>query len=679
MSFPFNNGQPIPFRIVDFGRAADSILDADVDNFEYKIPPTGVFQRSLISNSGNKVKEWIKDTSRGWDNDNRTTPIIGSLSNLPPSSEGKVLIFPAVPFAAIMETQNVMHDPKNINLFTDEQFESFPNEHTDILGNSISDRAKFLYPHNASKFHNYGSFKKNPCADPELNGGDQVILARAANSVSVGACQMYDISSARTMQNMEKIIMSEFEKVYPEMKSEPVEKLLNETAKQYFSTYSIAGTEHQKKNKIEFEKFESDTHNYSNAVELLYKERIQYDEHGRMKNSGDDRCLQLIPMLVKIKEPCNEDYHITDKYALQRAEWVEKQGGGLRQHGYKVGYKLIVPLTFNGCLISVVLPINDKEWKVFDLQIPFGSALCIRLDTYHSVLYGSPDDIRYHCLLLTTKTAYVEDRMYFRTEHPEIFSKLKCHFPRVIKQHAEDVFGLNVPADDYKRYGLRVHGPATKTDELLIQFFLKDYDQYFTNNENLCHFYGFQNMTNNDVHRELVTNKQISQLIFADEKKAYLRNNKDKEAPIELTEEETEGKTKQEIEKLRRKKKDEASKLSKQQWEDRKMKLSGLERLYFALNYRRRLERILFTDFKELFEKDAIKDGEESSRKSNWVFLTSKIGADEEQLQAEATESKKLYNHRMNLNKQTDETRKNTPIVGGNDKRSQKRSKKNPN
>jgi hypothetical protein len=216
------------------------------------------------------------------------------------------------------------------------------------------------------------------------------------------------------------------------------------------------------------------------------------------------------------------------------------------------------------------------------------------------------------------------------------------------------VFSLNVPADDYKRYGLRVHGPATKTDELLIQYFLKDYDQYFTNNENLCHFYGFQNMTNNDVHRELVTNKQISQLIFADEKKTYLRNNKDKEAG-------------------------EPSKLSKQQWEDRKMKLSGLERLYFALNYRRRLERILFTDFKELFEKEAVKDGEESSRKSNWVFLTSKIGADEEQLQAEATESKKLYNHRMNLNKQTDETRKNTPIVGGNDKRSQKRSKKNPN
>jgi hypothetical protein len=40
LSFPFNkNRQPIPFRIVDFvGRAADSILDEDVDNFEYKIP-----------------------------------------------------------------------------------------------------------------------------------------------------------------------------------------------------------------------------------------------------------------------------------------------------------------------------------------------------------------------------------------------------------------------------------------------------------------------------------------------------------------------------------------------------------------------------------------------------------------------------------------------------------------
>jgi hypothetical protein len=67
-----------------------------------------------------------------------------------------------------METRNVIHDPKNINLFTDKQFKSFPNEHTDLLGNSISDRTKFLYPHIASKFHNYGSFKKNPGADLEF-------------------------------------------------------------------------------------------------------------------------------------------------------------------------------------------------------------------------------------------------------------------------------------------------------------------------------------------------------------------------------------------------------------------------------------------------------------------------------------------------------------------------------
>jgi hypothetical protein len=230
--------------------------------------------------------------------------------------------------AAIMETQKIIHDSKNVNLFTDKQFESFPDEHTDILGNSISDRAKFLYPHNTSKFHNYGSIKKNSCADLELNEGDQVILARAANSVSAGACQMSDISSARTMQNMEKVIMSEFEKVYREIKSEPVEELLNETAKQYFTTHSIAGTEYQKKNKIKFEKFESN-HNSSKLIELLYKECIQYDKHGRMKNSGDNRCLQLIPILVEIKEPCNRGYHITDKYALQHAEWVEKQGGGL--------------------------------------------------------------------------------------------------------------------------------------------------------------------------------------------------------------------------------------------------------------------------------------------------------------------------------------------------------------
>jgi hypothetical protein len=51
------------------------------------------------------------------------------------------------------------------------------------------------------------------------------------------------------------------------------------------------------------------------------------------------------------------------------------------------------------------------------------------------------------------------------------------------------VFGLNVPADDYKCYGLRVHGPAAKTDELLIQFSLKDYDQYFTNNKKIHLFF----------------------------------------------------------------------------------------------------------------------------------------------------------------------------------------------
>jgi hypothetical protein len=38
------------------------------------------------------------------------------------------------------------------------------------------------------------------------------------------------------------------------------------------------------------------------------------------------------------------------------------------------------------------------------------------------------------------------------------------------------------------------------------------------------------------------------------------------------------------------------------------MKLTGLERLYFALNFHHQLEQILFTDFKELFEKNAVKD-----------------------------------------------------------------------
>jgi hypothetical protein len=102
------------------------------------------------------------------------------------------------------------------------------------------------------------------------------------------------------------------------------------------------------------------------------------------------------------------------------------------------------------------------------------------------------------------------------------------------------------------------------------------------------------------------------------------------------------------------------------------MKLTGLERLYFALNFHHQLEQILFTDFKELFEKNAVKDGEGSSKKNNWVFLTSKIGADKQQLQAEATASKELYKHHMNLNKETEKTRKNTPIVGGNENRSQK-------
>ncbi len=335
------------------------------------------------------------------------------------------------------------------------------------------------------------------------------------------ASEIFNEVTAITMQNLERFIMAEFQKMYPEIDSESIE-VLREEEKPYFVTHSIPGKAFESKEKIDFEKFNSDDKSY-NDVKSLYKNRIEYDPcNGRMKNCGDDKCLQLIPRFVKVNESCNEDFHILDKYALDRAEWVEKHGGGLRQYGFKVGYLAIIPLTFNGCIVSVALP--DKKtsdetssgvtWKIYDLQIPFGSAAFIRLDTYHAILNGPSGNVRYSCLLLTTKMAFVEEPLYFRQKEPTAFQNLRSVVPRYLRwayPSSADPYNIDVPVEEYKRFVFRVLGSASRHDDLLVKYFLKDYRYYMKEGE-LQNYFGFQNVFDDKVHKEMVESKP-SQLI----------------------------------------------------------------------------------------------------------------------------------------------------------------------
>ena len=311
-----------------------------------------------------------------------------------------------------------------------------------------------FWPHNAQRDYSYGNFKTNLAPrDDSLNGGDHVILARAANCVGAGASEFYSRDAAISMQDLEKFIMSEFIRIYPSLKEESLE-ILSEEERLSFATYSGADEAYsQTELEFDFGNFQSDQ--TCGEQEKSYLRRIEIDKTtGRMKNCGDDSRLQLIPKLVKVNKPCIEDFHIPDKYGPARAEWVEKHGGGLREYGYKVGYVVIVPLTFNGCIVSVLLR-NEEEpdestnnntednnennrnndndtdqINIYDLQIPFGAAAFIRLDTYFSVLNGVEGNVRYNCLLMTTKTAFVEQPIYFRDTHPDEYNKLRSLIPR---------------------------------------------------------------------------------------------------------------------------------------------------------------------------------------------------------------------------------------------------------
>jgi hypothetical protein len=525
----------------------------------------GVLPRSLVASYSNIIKAWIEDATRCWESEDSDTSMFGVLSMLPSSSSRRILISPGISFEVIYETMEILHDPKNNNLFQYEPI--FSGNHRDIKDNLIGeDKASIFWPHNVSKEHNYGHFKTNLAPrDVDLNGGDHLILARAANTIGAGASEIYNKVAGTAMQNLEKFIMAEFQKMYPKITSESKE-VLSEEEKPYFVTHSIPGKPFESREKIDFEKFDSIDELYN--VKSLYKNRVEYDStNGRMKNCGDDKCLQLIPRFVKINESCNEDFHIPDKYALNRAKWVEKHGGGLERYGFKVGYIAIVPLTFNGCIVSILLPdkrssnglSNDIQWNIYDLHIPFGSAAFIRLDTYHSILNGTPGTVRYSCLLLTTKTAFIEEPLYFRKKEPTAFENLISIVPRYLKWAytlSKDVYGVDVPVQEYKRFAFRVHGSGTRHDDLLIKNFLSNYR--YCMNGHLQNYFGFENVVNDVVHRDMVLSSPSQSIREYDNSK---------------------------------KKKCKEERIGRNEWIQEKFALSPEDRVWFALIYRRRYER----------------------------------------------------------------------------------------
>jgi hypothetical protein len=564
--------------------------------------------------------------------------MFGMLSILPLTSSGQILISPGISFKVIFETMRILHDPKNCDHLQYEPI--FSGNHRDIDMNLIGqDKVSIFWPHNLSREYKYGHFQSNLAPrNDDLNGGDHVILARAANAIGAGASEIYNEDTAITMQNLERFIMAEFQKMYPEIDSESIE-VLREEEKPYFVTHSIPGKAFESKEKIDFEKFNSDDESY-NDVKSLYKNRIEYDPcNGRMKNCGDDKCLQLIPRFVKVDESCNEDFHIVDKYALDRAEWVEKHGGGLRQYGFKVGYLAIIPLTFNGCIVSVVLPSKKRsdetssgvEWKIYDLQIPFGSAAFIRLDTYHSILNGSSGNVRYSCLLLTTKTAFVEEPVYFRQKEPTAFENLRSVVPRYLRwtyPSSMDTYTTDLPIEEYKRFAFRVLGSASRHDDLLVKYFLKDYRCYMKEGE-LQNYLGFQNVFDDKVHKEMVESEP-SQLICDDDnqKKKRMREN-----PI-----------------------------SRAQWNRQMLLLSPEDRVWFALSYRRRYERTMINKHKKemiAFLKSIPEARKQGTNKrgnngdpagSYWYLVSCKIGASTADIKRSKIWTEQMECHRMQLN-----------------------------
>jgi hypothetical protein len=225
--------------------------------------------------------------------------MFGVLSILPVSSSGQILISPGISFKVIFETMRILHDPKNCDHLQYEPI--FSGNHRDINLNLLGqDKVSVFWPHNVSREYKYGHFQSNLAPrNNDLNGGDHVILARAANAIGAGASEIFNEVTAITMQNLERFIMAEFQKMYPEIDSESIE-VLREEEKPYFVTHSIPGKAFESKEKIDFEKFNSDDESY-NDVKLLYKNRIEYDPcNGRMKNCGMINVFNSFQDLLKL-------------------------------------------------------------------------------------------------------------------------------------------------------------------------------------------------------------------------------------------------------------------------------------------------------------------------------------------------------------------------------------------
>ena len=636
---------PAPFVAIDHplpGKKKDDKEGDDNADSLYPLvgPPSSA--RTLVSAMSNKISEWMEYASRCWQSSDRETPLFGIPSILPSLALGKFLYSPAVSSRAIFETVRCVYDSTKEDIL---QYESvYPGEgmHLSLHGARLcGDAVVAFWPHNAQRHYSYGNFKINLAPrDDSLNGGDHVILARAANCVGAGASEFYSRDGGISMQDLEKFIMAEFIRMYPTLKEESLESLSEQEPEFDFSNFQSGQT--------------------CGEQEKSYLRRIEIDKTtGRMKNCGDDSRLQLIPKLVKVHKPCIEDFHIPDKYGPARAEWVEKHGGGLREFGYKVGYVVIIPLTFNGCIVSVLLPNeeepdestnnntednnennqnednNTDQINIYDLQIPFGAAAFIRLDTYFSVLNGVEGNVRYQCLLMTTKTAFVEQPIYFRDTHQTEYNKLYSLIPRFraapkTEWARANIYGLDAPVEEFNRFTIRMHGKGTKNDETLITNFLKDYESYLEEGE-LERYYGFRNMVDDSCHKAIIASKAFQKI--ADDRNKSLR----KDGPGQ----------------------------KKAEWEVYYWGITGMERLWLTLNHKRRLETVVFKEHQEEFEaflldedgnelKGKLTEAQEEAEKADqtarktsyWILRFSKIGASEEDILLEKERSRRYRKYR---------------------------------
>jgi len=118
---------------------------------------------------------------------------------------------------------------------------------------------------------------------------------------------------------------------------------------------------------------------------------------GEMKYYGHWRWLDLIVGYFRVDDPYCQGFHTDDRNGMIRAQLL---GDYLLPYSYKVGYVVIVPLMLSGTIFSVLLKetddngnvmkdSNDKDiYKIYDLDIPFGTCLLIRLDLWHAGFAG---------------------------------------------------------------------------------------------------------------------------------------------------------------------------------------------------------------------------------------------------------------------------------------------------